>query len=185
MGELVGKGDLHDHLNSTRIVTLTMTEIFIRPPKITRKMSMDTIWNRQSSHTNCMLQKKEGVELISDHLTLACVTGVATPGLNRRSWLATSMAALGGVAIASCPCCSNSSSSAWAAEDWEYGQPCGPKQWGGTCASGRHQSPIDVPLKQVLTGEGLGELVFDYNPGVSEFVNTGHGTMQVSLQILW
>ena len=120
-------------------------------------------------------------ELISDDLTHACVTGVATLGLNRRSWLATSMAALGGVAMASCPCCCNS---ALAAEDWEYGQPCGPKQWGGTCASGRRQSPIDVPLKQVLAGEGLGELVFDYNAGVPEFVNTGHGTMQVSLQIL-
>lgn len=66
-----------------------------------------------------------------------------------------------------------------AAEDWSYGGPAGAAQWGGTCAIGAQQSPVDVRLNKAQHGESLGELQFLYKLCTPTFKNPGHGTMQV------
>ena len=93
--------------------------------------------------------------------------------LNRRAAMVASMAVLG--VGSACSCCR----AALAAEEWSYGGPSGPSKWGGTCAIGAQQSPIDVTINTALHGEALGELQFDYKLCTPAFKNPGHGTMQV------
>lgn len=78
----------------------------------------------------------------------------------------------------SCSCC-NPALSAAAAEDWSYGDLAGASSWGGTCAIGARQSPINVRVDKAQHGEALGELQFDYKLCTPTFKNPGHGTMQV------
>jgi len=82
-----------------------------------------------------------------------------------------SMAFLG-VGGGFCSCCNVAVAGV---EDWSYGDP----KWGGTCANGARQSPIDVRVNKALHGEALGELQFDYQSCTPTFKNPGHGTMQV------
>ena len=59
-------GGLYNHLTSSRIFfTTTMHKIFIRDPKIMRKIATDTIWIvfRDARET--------GAEIKSDHITTA------------------------------------------------------------------------------------------------------------------
>jgi len=49
-----GGVDIYDHLMNSRVFTSVMNEIFIWAPEIMRKMATDTIWNWQSSRTNCV-----------------------------------------------------------------------------------------------------------------------------------
>jgi hypothetical protein len=93
--------------------------------------------------------------------------------VNRRAAMVASMAVLG--VGSACSCCR----AALAAEEWSYGGPSGPSKWGGTCAIGAQQSPIDVTFNTALHGESLGELQFDYKLCTPAFKNPGHGTMQV------
>ena len=44
IGEGGGGRDVYDHLMSRRIFTLTMSTIFIRAPKVTRKVTTASIW---------------------------------------------------------------------------------------------------------------------------------------------
>ena len=41
------RGKLYDHLMSTQIFTLMINKVFVRAPKITRKVGMASIWNLQ------------------------------------------------------------------------------------------------------------------------------------------
>lgn len=94
--------------------------------------------------------------------------------VGRRAVMWSSMAAFG--VRFSCPCCE-----AAQIEDWSYEGPTGPREWGGKCATGVQQSPINITVNEVRGGEALGELLFEYESGTPTFKNTGHGTMQVRL----
>jgi hypothetical protein len=64
-GEGVGGwGGLHDHLMSLIIFTSIIKKILMSS-KIMRKMARDTIWEWQSSLTNCVfrIQREVGAEL--------------------------------------------------------------------------------------------------------------------------
>jgi len=54
---------------------------------------------------------------------------------------------------------------------WSYSGAEGPSHWGGTCETGKSQSPIDI--KQ-MTDEKLAPLYFEYSPGGYRVVNNGH-----------
>ncbi|KAG0563279.1 hypothetical protein KC19_8G018400 [Ceratodon purpureus] len=119
----------------------------------------------------------------SDHLghrsEEGCRTGAtwkdgSPRALNRRSAMLASMAVFG--VGSSCSCCR----AALAVEDWNYGGPSGASKWGGTCAIGAQQSPIDVTINKALHGEALGEMQFEYKLCTPTFKNPGHGTMQVN-----
>lgn len=61
----------------------------------------------------------------------------------------------------------------------------GPGAWGGTCAFGQMQSPIDLRISKLLqvppVPENFGDLATNYKRTPNCIVsNTGHGTMQVS-----
>ena len=49
----------------------------------------------------------------------------------------------------------------------------GPSHWGGTCAKGKAQSPIDVP-SAAAKAEKLPALSFDYRPGPLRIIDNGH-----------
>lgn len=83
------------------------------------------------------------------------------------------------LAAVCCPLCSQLQTAS--AAEWSYGGPSGPTGWGGFCAFGRQQSPVDVPVKGAqLKMDALGKLHFNYSAADVTVVNTGHGTMQVS-----
>jgi hypothetical protein len=83
------------------------------------------------------------------------------------------------LAAVCCPLCSQLQTAS--AAEWSYGGPSGPTGWGGFCAFGRQQSPVDVPVKgSQLKMDALGKLHFNYSAADVTVVNTGHGTMQVS-----
>lgn len=54
--------------------------------------------------------------------------------------------------------------------DWGYGGTRGPAQWGGLCASGQRQSPIDL---QGALPVALAPVTFDYRPVPFEVLDTG------------
>ena len=53
---IIGVGDLYDHIKSMRIFTMIMNEIFICTLKIMRQMAMSTFWICYSSHTYHVFQ---------------------------------------------------------------------------------------------------------------------------------
>eukprot|EP00897_Mesotaenium_endlicherianum_P005209 jgi/Mesen1/4716/ME000241S03756 len=86
-------------------------------------------------------------------------------------------------AIASCSCslCPTLGEARADSGIWGYGEYSGPPEWGGVCAVGETQSPINIPLEGALFGvDTLGPLDFTYESSRPSFLNGGHGTMQVS-----
>lgn len=53
-------------------------------------------------------------------------------------------------------------------EHWSHDDP---GAWGGTCATGREQSPVDLTGAR---GEDLADIEFDYGPSPVTVANTGH-----------
>jgi len=77
---------------------------------------------------------------------------------------------------------------AWAQGEhahWDYQGKLGAKAWGdlepgfATCKLGKHQSPIDIRVKQAKKA-ALAPIGFHYTESTGETVNTGH-TIQVNL----
>lgn len=108
-------------------------------------------------------------------------------GMSRRATL--SLAA----GLAACPCCADVALASGNAK-FDYGTLSGPINWGGTCAAGTRQSPIDIPAKAVSAStkrmsSGAGNqgpmckpATLDprgYKPVKPRILNTGVGTMQV------
>lgn len=62
---------------------------------------------------------------------------------------------------------------------WSYTGKEGPGHWGGTCKTGKAQSPIDIRTADAKA-EPLPALRFDYRPGPLRIVDNGH-TVQVSV----
>jgi carbonic anhydrase len=68
---------------------------------------------------------------------------------------------------------------------WSYAGAQGPKRWGelddafATCATGREQSPIDLPARR--RGETEESVFFVYRPTGGKVVDNGH-TLQVDLE---
>ncbi|KAK9838365.1 hypothetical protein WJX81_007322 [Elliptochloris bilobata] len=86
------------------------------------------------------------------------------------------------VGFVACPCCARLAAAS--ETTWGYTDAEGPRSWGGTCASGSRQSPVDLPARAPPgAGHGpLGQLHMDYARGAQASVlNTGHGTMQVNV----
>lgn len=128
----------------------------------------------------------------------AAAPGIARP-MPRRSLIQT--LAAGAVAATLCPCtacatampgldfagAANAKEVAANAPSpaWTYGAQEGPKQWGGMCAGGLAQSPVNVPLlwaKPSIPDPDMPPLDFEYKLGQPAAVfNTGHGTMQVNV----
>ncbi|CAG9464754.1 unnamed protein product [Pedinophyceae sp. YPF-701] len=75
---------------------------------------------------------------------------------------------------------------AWVPEQWSYGQQVGPVVWGGMCAEGGQQSPIDLHPKQVdkdllpTSKNATPTVMLMYKEVPVKVVDTGHGTMQVN-----
>lgn len=65
------------------------------------------------------------------------------------------------------------------AHHWSYTGDEGPAHWGGTCKSGKAQSPIDIHTTTARM-EKLPPLAFDYRPGALHIVDNGH-TVQVNV----
>jgi carbonic anhydrase len=65
------------------------------------------------------------------------------------------------------------------AHHWSYSGAEGPSHWGGTCAKGRAQSPIDIRTA-AAKHEKLPPLEVDYRPGTLHIVDNGH-TIQVNI----
>lgn len=81
-----------------------------------------------------------------------------------------------------CPLCDQGKSLANAAE-WGYGDLSGPYEWGDVCKTGTKQSPIDLPSgssPKLVSDNSPGAISFGYGLANASYLNTGHGTMQVS-----
>lgn len=65
------------------------------------------------------------------------------------------------------------------AHHWSYSGAEGPFHWGGTCAKGRKQSPIDIRTT-ATKHEKLPPLEIDYRPGTLHIIDNGH-TIQVNV----
>jgi len=71
-----------------------------------------------------------------------------------------------------------------AAHEWDYGKEHGPAHWGalnpefGTCASGHHQSPIDIATTEKAD---LPPIEFRYGASPLRIVDNGH-TIQVNYE---
>lgn len=68
------------------------------------------------------------------------------------------------------------------AEDYTYGTQTGPASWEGMCPTGQQQSPVNVPVAEVLAAfeQPTEPLHFDYQNLVNATVlNSRHGA-QVS-----
>ena len=66
-----------------------------------------------------------------------------------------------------------------AAHDWSYSGAKGPPRWGGTCSTGKAQSPIDIRTADVTVAK-LPALTFDYRPGPLHIIDNGH-SVQVNV----
>lgn len=67
-----------------------------------------------------------------------------------------------------------------AAHHWSYAGAEGPAHWGGTCKTGRAQSPLDMKTA-AAKAEKLPPLVFDYRPAPLHIIDNGH-TVQVDVE---
>lgn len=65
------------------------------------------------------------------------------------------------------------------AHHWSYTANGGAAQWGGTCKTGKAQSPIDIRTAFAKV-EALPPLTFDYRPGMLRIIDNGH-TVQVNV----
>ncbi|HEY7006699.1 MAG TPA: carbonic anhydrase family protein, partial [Sphingomicrobium sp.] len=65
------------------------------------------------------------------------------------------------------------------AHHWSYAGAEGPAHWGGTCAKGKAQSPIEIRSADT-DAEKLPPLQFDYRPGTLHIIDNGH-TIQVNI----
>jgi carbonic anhydrase len=65
------------------------------------------------------------------------------------------------------------------AHHWSYAGAEGPSHWGGTCAKGKAQSPIDIRTA-AAKHEKLPPIEFDYRPGPLHIIDNGH-TIQVNV----
>lgn len=63
---------------------------------------------------------------------------------------------------------------------WSYSGKDGPTHWGGTCRSGKAQSPIDIRTASAKL-ETLPALSFDYRPGPLHILDNGH-SVQVDVE---
>lgn len=69
-----------------------------------------------------------------------------------------------------------SATPAMASDDWSYHGDTGPGHWGGTCATGQAQSPVELAA---VTGASQ-PVAARYVPGKSIILRSGHG-----LQLSW
>jgi len=103
---------------------------------------------------------------------------LSTQAMATRRQLITKTAA----AIAAC-CCSSCRGMPASAEEPApslYGDLSAPYQWGGTCASGRKQSPINIPPASAAQLNGsTAPLKSAYKPSRASIKKTAGGTMQV------
>lgn len=138
-------------------------------------------------------------EPIASSSELSAPRGIAGPiqlgggATTRRGVL--QRAGLFAASLAACPCCTGAGpAAASGGAVFEYGTLSGPLQWGGVCAAGARQSPIDIPLQAVQAqaaimssarnakGPICKPAVMDprgYRPVKPRILNTGVGTMQV------
>jgi carbonic anhydrase len=63
---------------------------------------------------------------------------------------------------------------------WTYAGEEGPTHWGGTCKTGKAQSPIEISSAAAKT-EKLPPIEFDYRPGSLHVIDNGH-TIQVNAE---
>jgi carbonic anhydrase len=62
---------------------------------------------------------------------------------------------------------------------WSYSGAEGPSHWGGTCHTGKAQSPIEIRTGEA-DSEKMPPLVVDYRPGTLHIIDNGH-TIQVNV----
>ncbi|MGE5063386.1 MAG: carbonic anhydrase [Myxococcales bacterium] len=63
---------------------------------------------------------------------------------------------------------------------WAYAGAEGPSHWGGTCATGKAQSPIEIN-SAAAKSEKLPPLEIDYRPGPLHVIDNGH-SIQVNVE---
>jgi carbonic anhydrase len=63
---------------------------------------------------------------------------------------------------------------------WSYSGADGPAHWGGTCSTGKSQSPIAIDSASAKS-EKLPPLMIDYRPGPLHVIDNGH-TIQVNVE---
>jgi carbonic anhydrase len=89
-------------------------------------------------------------------------------------------AVLGDMAkMAACSCCMLALSPRGAAADgghFDYGPQVGQMGWKGVCATGGMQSPVNIPISELLRRPSANTMVFDYTSlKDATVVNSGHG----------
>ncbi|GIL92501.1 hypothetical protein Vretimale_19327 [Volvox reticuliferus] len=100
--------------------------------------------------------------------------------IDRRQLLTGAAASV--VTFVGCPCPICKPGEAKAA-GWSYGEVAGPPTWKGVCATGKRQSPINIPVNTSAPKVEAEMGDFDFAYGSFEkcdVLNTGHGTMQVN-----
>lgn len=85
-----------------------------------------------------------------------------------------------GAALLPCGCPKPAIADGGGGPYWDYSLDYGPAHWGGICALGRAQSPVDLPIFKTVSGSKL-DFRLDYSRGAKvSVINTAHGNFNVS-----
>ena len=84
-----------------------------------------------------------------------------------------------GAALLPCGCPKPSFADGGGGPYWDYSQDTGPGKWGGVCALGRNQSPVDLPVIKTVTSKLDFRMDYSRTAKIS-VINTAHGNFNVS-----
>ncbi|EFJ42864.1 hypothetical protein VOLCADRAFT_109995 [Volvox carteri f. nagariensis] len=142
--------------------------------------SASALQRGQARRVPCKVRASESTGVDAQPSTSGAASSTGRLLIDRRQLLTGAAASV--VTFVGCPCPICKPGEAKAAS-WSYGEVAGPPAWKGVCATGKRQSPINIPVNTSAPKVDAEMGDFDFAYGSFEkcdVLNTGHGTMQVN-----